>query len=99
MIEEGLCAVDNDPWLNSDVGQVLNPVAFEVGSLSAIRATVDMRFRYGSKDGNAPESEPAQATLTLVKDAASGCWLLDDLVGRKGQSLRKALESYKFYPS
>jgi hypothetical protein len=98
VIEEGLCAFDNDPWLNADSGQVLEPVSFEVASMSASRASVDMRFRYGWQDQETPAPVPAKATLTLLKDAASGCWLLDDLVGREGQSLRKAMESYKFYP-
>lgn len=98
VIEEGLCAFDNDPWLNADTGQVLDPVTFEVALRSGSRATVDMYFRYGLQDQDTPKPVPAQATLTLVKDAVSGCWLLDDLVGRKGRSLRKAMESYKFYP-
>ena len=98
VIEEGLCAFDDDPWLNADSGQVLDPVTFAVAAASASRATVDMQFRYGWKDQDTPTPVPARATLTLVKDAKSGCWLLDDLVGRKGLSLRKAMASYKFYP-
>lgn len=99
VIEEGLCAIDNDPWLNSDVGQVLDPVTFEIASMPASHATVEMRFRFGSTEQGAPVPEPAKATLWLVKDSTSGCWLLDDLVGRQGQSLRKVMENYKFYPS
>jgi hypothetical protein len=98
VIEEGLCAFDFDPWLNADTGQVLDPVTFEVATMSSSRATVNMHFLYGWPAPDTRKPVPAVATLVLVKDAASGCWLLDDLVGRKGQSLRKAMESYKFYP-
>ena len=98
VIEEGLCAFDDDPWLNADAGEVLDPVSFQITSETASRAEIGMQFRYGWKDQQTPTPVPAHATLTLVKVAPSGCWLLDDLVGRKGLSLRKAMETYKFYP-
>ena len=100
VIEEGLCAFDNDPWMNAGSGQVLDPVTFELTSKESSRAVVTMHFRYGwqDQDQNKPAPVPATAALTLVKDATSGCWRLDDLAGRKGRSLRKAMESYKFYP-
>ena len=98
VIEEGLCAFDDDPWLNADTGEVLDPVTFRIDAATASRAEIGMQFRYGWKDRQTPRPVPAHATLTLVKVAPSGCWLLDDLVGRKGLSLRKAMETYKFYP-
>jgi hypothetical protein len=96
VIEEGLCALDTDPWLNAGDEELLGPVSFDVTSISSSRATVEMQFRYGKLDQSA--TAPGTATLWLVLDTASGCWLLEDLVGGKGKSLRKTLADYRFYP-
>lgn len=98
VIEEGLCAVESDPWTNALEGDVLGPLAFEPVARAAASATIDMRFRFGWSSAAARKPVPAQARLTLVKDTGSGCWLLDDLVGGKGQSLVGQLRSYRFYP-
>ena len=87
-LEQGICSLDSDPWLNAQDGEVIAPVRFVTVVTSAARASVAMRFRFQL---NAPESSVAEATLSFVK-GASGCWLLDDLVGREGRSLKKQLQ-------
>lgn len=98
-MEEGLCAFDSDPWLNADTGEVPGPVAFVLASMNASRATVAMQLHVGTTDRGPAEPGAAKATLTLIKIAPSGCWMLEDLMGAKGRSLRRTMESYKFYPS
>jgi len=85
--EQGLCALSSDPWINAQDGEVLPPITFNLQTETAAAATVRMRYRFGS----AP-SEPAQTQLKLIKNAKSGCWLLDDLVGRANESLIKQLQ-------
>jgi len=100
VIEEGLCALDTDPWTNKEDDEALAPVGFEsAGTGASGAATVQMRFRFaraGHRSGAAPES--GKATFRLVKDKASGCWLLDDIVGSGGVSLAATLRGYRFYP-
>ena len=40
----------------------------------------------------------AKSELTLVLDAASGCWKVDDLAGRKDASLRRRLQQHTYTP-
>ena len=98
VIEEGLCAVDTDPWTNAQHGRVLEPVTFELASTAGLRASVTMKFRLGRSDQDASQVVAAAATLAMVKDAGSGCWQLDDVVGAQGRSLVTALQGYRFYP-
>jgi len=99
VVSEGPCAVDTDPWTNAKNGKALEPTAFSVGSYTGSRSTVRVTFRLASDDGDSPRPFRAQARLMLVRDAKSGCWLLDDLVGMKGMSLVKQLQSYAaLYP-
>jgi hypothetical protein len=93
-VEEGICALDADPWLNAQDGEELPPVNFLLTSTVSSKATVTMTFRFGWQDTNSPVPVPAEARLELSRDAQSGCWQLDDLIGRKGVSLKKQLKDY-----
>jgi hypothetical protein len=92
--EEGLCALDSDPWLNAQDGEELDPVAFSIVSRTDAAAIVRMSYRFGWKDAATPRPVPAEAKLELIRDAATGCWLLDDLIGRDDRSLKKQLQDY-----
>jgi len=46
-----------------------------------------MRFLLGRE----AENEPASAELVWVRDEASGCFVLDELIGAGGLSLRNTL--------
>ncbi|HTY94095.1 MAG TPA: hypothetical protein VMC02_09415 [Steroidobacteraceae bacterium] len=97
VVSEGSCAVDTDSWTNTEDGRALDPATFELASSQGIRSTVRAQFRFAA--GATAKPDTGRATLTLVRDARSGCWLLDDLVGMKGQSLVRQLRSYAaFYP-
>ena len=85
--EQGMCALSSDPWINAQDGEVLAPITFNLQVETAATATVRMRYRFGSTP-----SEPAQTQLKLIKNAKSGCWLLDDLVGRANESLSEQLQ-------
>ncbi len=99
VISEGVCAADTDSWTNTQDGTAVNPSTFNLASMTGLRSTVRVHFSLGLSDSATSKPVRARATLSLVRDAKSGCWLLDDLVGMKGQSLVKQLQSYAaFYP-
>jgi hypothetical protein len=93
-VEEGICALDSDPWINAQDGEALQPISFEVVPGPGTSATVRMSYRFGWHDVSDPPPEPAEARLMMTYDAGSGCWVLDDLIGGEGRSLRKQLEDY-----
>ena len=79
----GPCAFTGDPWIDSTDGAVEDPVIFSLVASPIERRRVAIRFRFAD--------EPARAELSLVQDAATQCWLVDDLAGRKNISLRRRL--------
>lgn len=85
--EQGLCALSSDPWINAQDGEVLPPITFNLQAATTATATVQMSYRFDSTSG-----EPAKTQLKLIKNEKSGCWLLDDLVGRANESLVDQLQ-------
>jgi len=99
VVSEGSCAIDTDSWTNTEAGAPLNPVTFDLVTLSGLRSTVRMHFGFRSGEGNQAKTLRARAVLNLARDTKSGCWQLDDLVGMHGQSLVEQLQSYAdLYP-
>lgn len=99
VVSEGSCAVDTNSWTNTEDGAPLNPITFNLASMTALHSTVRVKFGFRSGGGNTSKPLQATAMLSLARDAKSGCWLLDDLVGMKGHSLVKQLQSYAdLYP-
>jgi hypothetical protein len=78
------CAFDGDPWIDATAGEVEDPVIFSLVASPIERRRVAVRFRFGD--------ESARAELSLVQEATTQCWLVDDLAGRKNASLRRRLQ-------
>ncbi|MBL8224637.1 MAG: hypothetical protein JNM50_04840 [Chromatiales bacterium] len=93
-VEEGICALESDPWINAQDGEELQPISFDMLPGSGTSATVRMSYRFGWRDVSDPAPVPGEATLMMTYDADLGCWVLDDLIGREHRSLRKQLEDY-----
>lgn len=77
-----ICAIDADPWLGAQDGGMSEPYRWAVERHSAGEATVDMTYVFEIGD----RKEPRTVQLKF-KRAASGLWLLDDLVPPVGSSL------------
>jgi hypothetical protein len=86
----GACALDGDPWIEAHEGEVLDPVVFSLVASPVERRRVAIRYFFGP--------EPARSELSLVQGAA-GCWLVDDLAGRKDTSLRRRLQQHVYDPA
>jgi hypothetical protein len=93
-LEDGVCALESDPWINAQDGEELQPISFALSSVAGERATVRMTYRFGWRDVSTPAPVAAEARLMMTYDAASGCWVLDDLIGGEGRSLRRQLQDY-----
>ena len=90
--EQGPCALGADPWVDSNGGGEQPPFKFELATSTQSSATVRMSYRFAFNGPNDPKSSPAETRLEFVRDPSSGCWLLDNLVSRGGNSLKKTLE-------
>ena len=91
-VEEGICNLDADPWINAQDGEELAPITFALAAQNASSASVAMSFLFGWQGSNEPKPVAAQAKLAMVLDQKTGCWLLDDLIGRDKLSLKKQLQ-------
>ena len=78
------CAFEGDAWIDATEGAVEDPVIFSLVASPIERRRVAIRFRFAD--------EPARAEVSLVQDATTQCWLVDDLAGRKNASLRRRLQ-------
>lgn len=87
--EQGLCGLDSDPWVNAQDGGELQPIKFSLLISTPATATVRMSYTFG---WTGTPGEAAETQLKFIKNAKSGCWLLDDLVGRAKYSLIEQLQ-------
>lgn len=88
---EGLCSLGANPWINAQDGDMLPPINFELTSSTATTATVRMSYRFGWTD-QIEKAASAANRFEFLRDPESGCWLLDDLAGRVGISLKALLQ-------
>ena len=85
-----ICALEADPWMDAQDGEIGKPVEFATVSNSGIAATVSMTYPFILD--KTPRRQ--HVTLLLRRDSAKGCWLLNDLVGPRGDSLVGTIEKW-----
>jgi len=84
----GACALDADPWIDSNDGQAEDPVVFSLVASPLERRRVAVRYVF--------QGEPARSEVSLVQDPSTQCWRVDDLAGRKNTSLRRRLQQHAY---
>ncbi|HEX7646749.1 MAG TPA: hypothetical protein VF450_05000 [Noviherbaspirillum sp.] len=77
-----ICAIDSNPWLGAQDGGMSEPYRWSIERQSASDAAVDMTYVFDT--GATKEQRTVQLKF---RRAASGKWLLDDLVPPVGSSL------------
>lgn len=92
--EQGICALGADPWINAQAGEILPPRRFELVSSASQTAKVKMTFVFGWQESNSPPPVHATAFLKFIQNRNTGCWHLDDLIGRDGTSLKAELTDF-----
>ena len=90
----GVCAIDADAWTDAQAGEMLTTPTFRQVALTATTAKVEAAYRFGWKE-MADKATDEKSFVLLVKDATSGCWRVDGLVGAHGNSLAKTLRDYR----
>lgn len=78
------CALTVDPWTEASEGEAADPIVFSLVASPVERRRVAIRYVF--------DGEPARSELSLVQDATTQCWLVDDLAGRKNTSIRRRLQ-------
>ena len=90
----GLCAIEADPWTDAQDGGMLTPPTFRLVASTATTAKAEAAYRFGWKE-LADKATDEKSFVLMVKDAKSGCWRVDDLIGARGNSLAKTLRDYR----
>ncbi|CAH0176066.1 YbjP/YqhG family protein [Stenotrophomonas lactitubi] len=80
--EEGICAIDSDPWLDAQDGDIDSPVRYSWKQASATAGQVEMRYAVWNK---------AYVTRLPMVRKGEGCWQVDDILTNSGRSVRKIL--------
>jgi hypothetical protein len=76
------CALDSDPWVDAQDGDIAEPVTFDLGDHTADQATVIVHYVFAL---SATEHEPQQVALKLQR--VDQCWRVDDMTTPRGKSL------------
>lgn len=85
-----LCALEMDPWLAAQDGDIDGAPRFTLQQVSPARAEVTMRYRFALP----PQPSVPRSVRLVLHRGGSGCWLLDDLIMPDGQGLRPWLERW-----
>jgi hypothetical protein len=86
-----ICALEADPWTDAQDGQIGKPVAFATASNSGVKASVSMSYTFIL---DKKHRKQRRVTLLLQRKSLADCWLVDDLVGPRGDSLVQAIEKW-----
>jgi hypothetical protein len=92
-----ICAIGANPWTEAQDGEILGQPSFRTVSSGRTTAKVEMTYLFGWRE-MADKAVSQRSYLYLAKDPATYCWVLDDLVGPQGQSLRQALTTFRHEP-
>ena len=76
------CALDSDPWIDAQDGDIADPVTFALGDHAADHATVIMHYIFAL---SASQRSPQKLSLKLVH--TDQCWRVDDMITPTGDSL------------
>ncbi len=89
-------AIDADPWIDAQDGEIHPPITFTCVSDSGKKATVKMSYLFFL---GPTVTRPQTVLLNLEKDPTSAHWLIADLKTPHGESLIKLITHYrKKYP-
>lgn len=90
--KEEVCALDGDPWLNAQDGNMGKKVDYVMARETATDAVVDIRYDFILDPKGRPEKRDAK--LVLQRGASGQCWLVGDLISPGGESLVAYLEKW-----
>ena len=83
------CAIDSDPWVDAQDGDIAEPITFDLGDHNTDQATVVMHYTFALSD---TQHSPQQVALKMRK--IDQCWAVDDLITPRGNSLAAEIDSW-----
>jgi len=83
------CALDSDPWVDAQDGDIAEPVTFDLGKHDGEQATVVMHYTFALSD---TQRSPRQVALKMRK--SNQCWTVDDMITPLGNSLADEIDSW-----
>jgi len=86
-----VCALEADPWTDAQDGEVGKHVVFATASNSGVKASVSMSYTFVL---DKKHRKPQRVTLLIQRKSPADRWLVDDLVGPRGDSLVQAIEKW-----
>jgi hypothetical protein len=86
-----VCALDADPWIDAQDGDIGNPVEFltirNTGTQSAVRMTYPCLM-------DETHQRQQHVTLILQRRSPAECWLFGDLITPRGESVVESIEKW-----
>lgn len=88
------CAIDWDPWIGGQDGEIISPPYFKVNTMSDFSAnvTVVLKINNGKNNEGSDFIFKNKTTLILKRKSKNSCWEVHDHILKNNQSIRKILE-------
>jgi hypothetical protein len=86
-----ICAIEADPWMSAQDGEIGKPIGFKLSNGDANTASVRMSYLFVLGEN---KKLPRSVELKLERNPASSCWMVADLITPHDGSLRDAVEKW-----
>lgn len=86
-----ICAIDADPWIAAQDGDISKPITFRLSSATTTTAIVRMNYIFSLSK---TERTPQHVVFYLERKNQNACWLITDLITPQGKSLVKSIEDW-----
>lgn len=83
------CALDSDPWVDAQDGDIAEPISYELAGHTDDRATVIMHYVFALSE---TEHRPQQVALRLRR--SDQCWRVEDMITPRGRSLADEIDTW-----
>ncbi len=90
--EGEVCAIDADPWISAQDGEVTGPITFRLADQQDGIASVSMDYRFMLSE---TRQEPRAITFQFKTAGDRRCFLLDDFISPGEGSLKRHLQQWQ----
>lgn len=90
--EGEVCAIDADPWISAQDGEVTGPITFRLAGQQDDTVSVSMDYRFMLSE---TRQEPRAVTFQFKTAGDRRCFLLDDFISPGEGSLKQRLQQWQ----
>ncbi|WP_421199699.1 hypothetical protein [Aeromonas enteropelogenes] len=90
--EGEVCAIDADPWISAQDGEVTGPITFRLAGQQDGIVSVSMDYRFMLSE---TQQEPRAVTFQFKTAGDRRCFLLDDFISPGEGSLKQRLQQWQ----